>query len=99
MTDISVSPVRFGIPEFVSRKNGTFSLGRKTAESVAAAGPGHYAAASFGVDETSKISTFISGARYVTKSNPNIQAKRRKVDASTIMIYVVNQPTNDSNPL
>ena len=98
MTDIHVSHVRQGIPNLEFKNSGVFREGRKTALKIQEAGPGHHAVASFDANETTRISTFVSGARYVTRQNPNVVVKRRKVDKATVLIYIVHEiPKPDSS--
>jgi hypothetical protein len=90
MTDIPVSNVLFGLPKLASKSAGAFSKARETVNAVAKAGPGHYAVASFDEQDSARIATFISGARYASKNKDGISVKRRKTSDGTVLIYVLN---------
>lgn len=86
MTDIQK-----GLPN-ISFTNSNFKLGRKTANDILDAGPGHHTVVEFDSEEsTDDVKSFLNGARYICKQHPNVKVARR-TDKSTgmIRIYVIN---------
>ena len=87
MTDIQK-----GIPE-ISKANGNFKLGRKTAKDILEAGPGHHTVVEFDCQEDEgDITAFVGGCRYVANDHSALKVARRTVKKEgLIKVYVVHE--------